>query len=174
MVNKPITLYLDFDGVLHPAQVYVTRHGEIQLRAPGALFMHQQMLATILQPYITSTRIFLSTSWVPHLGLERAKSFLDPTLVLLVEGATWEPESDEFDLMTWCRLSRYEQIARHALRHGIESWLAIDDDNNCWPGSAASSLVLCADRRAGLGVPRVQKKLQLQLKRLALTGSQQD
>ena len=31
-------LFLDFDGVLHPDEVYLTRRGP-ELRAPGELFM---------------------------------------------------------------------------------------------------------------------------------------
>ncbi len=36
-------LFLDFDGVLHPDAVYLTRRG-VELRAPGELFMWAPIL----------------------------------------------------------------------------------------------------------------------------------
>ena len=43
-----VVLFLDFDGVLHPDDVYRTRHG-LELRAPGALMMHAPLLVELLE-----------------------------------------------------------------------------------------------------------------------------
>lgn len=145
---QPPVLYLDFDGPLHPWPVYRTPDG-IELRAEGALFMHASVLTAVLTPY-PDVRIVLSTSWVVTQGLEAACAYLPPALKERVIGGTWEPELDEFDPMSWRRLTRYEQIHRHALRHQQTHWLALDDDNGGWPDSELVKLVHCHNMR-GLG-----------------------
>lgn len=44
-------LFLDFDGVLHPDAVYLRLNGEIELRAPGALFMWAPALVDALEAH---------------------------------------------------------------------------------------------------------------------------
>lgn len=53
-------LFLDFDGVLHPDAVYLTRHG-VELRAEGELFMWAPILEKLLDdcPHI---KVVLTTS----------------------------------------------------------------------------------------------------------------
>lgn len=86
-------LYLDFDGVLHPSDVY---------RVPGVgpclagshasrghrLFEHAPLLAELLNPY-PRVRIVLSTNWVFVLGYDRTKRHLPNDLRERVIGATY-------------------------------------------------------------------------------------
>ena len=55
-------LYLDFDGVLHPDEVYIVKD-KVVLRAEGRLFMWADRLAEALADR-PAVRVVLSTSWV--------------------------------------------------------------------------------------------------------------
>lgn len=75
--SQPQIPFLDFDGVLHPDAVFMTRKGPI-LRAEGALFMWAGLLADVLHDF-PQVQVVLSTSWVRYLGFSRARSYLpDP------------------------------------------------------------------------------------------------
>jgi len=66
-------LFLDFDGVLHPDEVYLV-HGRPVLRDDGSLFMWAPLLAEALTPF-PDVQIVLSTSWVRELSFKRACNF---------------------------------------------------------------------------------------------------
>ncbi|GGP22104.1 HAD domain-containing protein [Silvimonas iriomotensis] len=159
--KKLMTLYLDFDGVLHPYCVYRTPNG-LELRAEGYLFMHAPVLETVLNSTPNQVDIVLSTTWAFHLGLEEAARQLPPTIQSRVIGSTWEPAVEEYDPFSWRMLSRFDQIARHAARHGISPWVALDDDNDRWPEDEYASLILC-HRMLGLGVEATQVELARKL-----------
>lgn len=70
-------LYLDFDGVLHPAPVY--RHHKRGIyfgveHSGHKLFENVSALVAALAPY-PAVSVVLSTSWVHVLGYSRARSF---------------------------------------------------------------------------------------------------
>ena len=70
-------LYLDFDGPLHPGDVwYEPASGQVRLRTPGhELFESLPVLEAAIAPY-PSLAIVLSTSWVQIFGLEKnARAF---------------------------------------------------------------------------------------------------
>ncbi|MDP1870810.1 MAG: HAD domain-containing protein [Gallionella sp.] len=68
-------LFLDFDGVLHPNEAFMTKTGVV-LRCDGHnLFEHAELLADLLEPYPT-VKIMLSTSWVWTLNFKKAKARL--------------------------------------------------------------------------------------------------
>lgn len=68
-------LFLDFDGVLHPDEVYRVRD-KIVLKMDGfCLFEWASLLEEILAPY-PSLSIVLSTSWARVLGVGVARSWL--------------------------------------------------------------------------------------------------
>lgn len=156
-------LFLDFDGVLHPDQVYRVR-GQPVLRAEGELFMWAGILADVLadQPHV---RIVLSTSWVRELRFARARDYLLPELRSRVIGATWHPgmKTDEeyrpLGRSTWWdRSARYEQVRRYVDRAQLQHWVAVDDTSDGWGQSDLDKLVH-THRDRGLSDPEAVKRL---------------
>ncbi|MGV8864538.1 MAG: HAD domain-containing protein [Pseudomonas sp.] len=80
-------LFLDYDGVLHPDAVFRMRHG-LELRAPGHLLMHADLLACILDDF-PQVKIVLATSWVRLLSYRRARIALPVSLQKRTVSATW-------------------------------------------------------------------------------------
>ena len=182
-----LVLYLDFDGVLHPADV--VRHArrdspgraaralprEIALgrasQAAHALFENAGLLEQALAPY-PQVRIVLSTSWVPTLGFERALRFLPAGLVARTAGATWHTRMAE-DLppaARWerfARIPRGQQVLADVHRRGPAAWVALDDDPDGW-GEARAHLV-ATDPEHGLGHTEVYANLVSLLARTFLT-----
>lgn len=164
-IHKPIAspiLYLDYDGVLHPGEVYRIR-GRIVLRCDGMnLFEWTPILAEHLEPY-PDLRIILSTSWVRVLSFNEALAWLPDSLGSRVIGATWHSAMDKH---WWMNLSRYQQISLHAKRHRITRWLAIDDDTQGWPDGGRGQLVH-TDSLLGIATPATQALLRRKLEDLS-------
>ena len=167
-------LYLDFDGVLHPHDVFL-ESGTPILRPDPALgvpdWVQLFSFAPILEDAIASRpdiRIVLSTSWAAHLGLEFAKNALPDALRDRVIGATGSPRrhtglwgcSPTGASEEWLLRTRYQQIAHHAQRHGIEDWFAIDDDTEGWPEDQRHRLVAIENPTMGLFDEDVQARLR--------------
>lgn len=154
------TLFLDFDGVLHPDAAY--REGErIVLRADGfALFEWVGILHDLLMPYPT-VQVVLSTSWVRVLGFDVARSHLPEHLRRRVVGATWHETAPR----RWDNLTRYDQIRHSIERHRHVRWLAIDDNDAGWADEHRDNLVL-TDPLLGLGASAAQADLREKLERL--------
>ena len=147
------TLYLDYDGVLHPDEVY--RVGkQIVLRMDGfALFEWGSILEMLVAPY-PQLQIVLSSSWVRVVGFDDALARLPQGIQRRVVGATWHRHGPR----GWEYLTRYEQIHRNVERHRHQRWLAIDDDGAGWPDELRGSLVL-TDSLLGLGAVSAQQEL---------------
>jgi hypothetical protein len=151
-------LYLDFDGVLHPDEVYRIR-GKIVLKCDGmSLFEWAPLLAEQLEPY-PDLKIVLSTSWVRVLSFNEARDWLPEALQRRVIGATWHREMGQ---NWWQSLSRYQQISLHARRHKIARWLAIDDDVTDWPDECRAPLV-ATDSLLGVAAPDTRTLLARKL-----------
>ena len=116
-------LFLDFDGVLHPDAVYLTRRG-VELRAEGELFMWAPILEKLLAE-CPQIQVVLSTSWARNLGFREAKKRLPESVQARVIGATWHSGEAKGwpDQIKWDALSRYEQIARYCARARVNDWL---------------------------------------------------
>ena len=103
-------LFLDFDGVLHPARAFMGRHGP-ELAGDGSLFMWAHLLAEVLANY-PHVQIVLSTSWARHLPYMQVRGYLPPDLRDRVVGSTWhrirtEPAyRDGFQFSYWQTASR--------------------------------------------------------------------
>ncbi|BBN52747.1 hypothetical protein TRE132_08720 [Pseudomonas chlororaphis subsp. aurantiaca] len=140
--RKARLLFLDFDGVLHPDAVYLTRKG-VELRADGELFMWASLLSNALAEH-QDVRIVLSTSWARNLGYQAARRALPMNLHHLVVGATWHSAMarSSTDYVTWDNQTRYQQIAAYLSRHDPVTWLAIDDDDEGWETTARERLIL--------------------------------
>ncbi len=166
-------LFLDFDGCLHPDDVYHVE-GKPVLRTEGAkLFEHADVLADLLTPY-PELRVVLSTSWVRVLGfnqameyslirgLTQAQGYLPIPLKSRVIGTIYENCTDYVE---WAGLTRFDQIFRYVNGRGIASWLTLDDDSNGWPEAFRENLVW-VNRRLGLGERRVREELEEKLARM--------
>ena len=158
-LNRP-TVFLDFDGVLHPDEVYLVR-GHPVLRMDGiSLFEWSEILVESLEPY-PKVQIVLSTSWVRLLGFEEASERLPEPLRKRVTGATWHATVPR----RWTQMTRYEQVLHYIERHRTPRWLAIDDDGIGWPDKHRENLVL-TDSLLGLGAASAQADLRDKLQRL--------
>lgn len=150
-------LYLDFDGVLHPSEVYL-RHGVPTLICDdpyASLFCWAPMLESILADF-PSVKIRLSTSWVKVKSFDYARQRLPESLQARVTGGTFHKRMGihEFEFMT-----RFQQIKADASRQGLARWIAIDDDAYGWPEKERDRLIL-TDGDYGL----LQAKAQLELR----------
>ena len=152
-------LFLDFDGVLHPAAAYKTKGGALLKATDHALFEHEDLLRSVLcaRPDV---RIVLSTSWVVLHGFNDTREFLHKDIQKIVKGATWHSSMNRNQ---WEVMSRYEQIALYVTRHSLKDWVAIDDDIVGWPGGQQHHLV-ATDGWNGLGERRVVEALLAKLK----------
>lgn len=159
-MTAPI-LYLDYDGILHPADVRVTSEAPLQPRVyvrgePTAqpLFRYLALLELLLAPY-PDLRIVLSTSWVTAFGYEFAVKQLSPALQVRVIGATTFPAPTRFD-----------SIAIDAEGRGLTRWLALDDDLCGWPEARRHLVVAPTNPMLGLAQPGVAAELATMLKAL--------
>jgi len=160
-----VILFLDYDGVLHPDAVYLRLNGEIELRAPGTLFMWAPQLIEALAAH-QDTRIVLSTSWARNLGFDRAHKALPTELRHRVIGATWHSAMGKGwpDYIPWDNQTRFQQIATYLSRLAEPaSWLAIDDDAECWPEHHGERLVR-TDPARGLSAPETLAELICKLR----------
>lgn len=150
-------LFLDYDGVLHPADVELVRHEShepyVEMMKRGyTLFCWVGELERILDDEDPHGRIkiILSTSWGYHFGLE-ARRYLPESLKSRVIGK-----------MDHSLLPRGELIVKHARKNGIEHWIALDDDRYRWPYDYQDQLVYC-DSDTGISEQKVQNELRSKL-----------
>lgn len=138
-------LYLDFDGVLHPSDVFRHIHSsEVflpeRLTMRGhRLFEHAELLGSLIEPY-PHLRIILSTNWVYTLGYDCARHRLPASLAERVIGATYH--SSMRHSREYARMSRGQQILSDVERRLPHVWLAVDDDGELWPGAHLRNLIL--------------------------------
>lgn len=132
-------LYLDFDGILHPAGGERNPRG-FRLNVPGhEVFESVPVLEQAIAPY-PSLRIVLTTSWVQAYGFRQTCEFLPKSMQPRVIGATFDSRhliSGDFN-----ELSRYAQILVDVRRREPTRWLAVDDDAQGWPHGELDALVL--------------------------------
>lgn len=148
-------LYLDLDGVAHPADVWYERATrQVTLRTPGhELFESMPIFIEAIAPY-PALHVVLSTSWVRTYGFEQTLEFLPKALQGRVIGATYDASSP--DAWRWDRLRRYDTIALDVLRRQPKRWLALDDDGIGWPAEEHSALVPVPSA-LGLACPLAQE-----------------
>ncbi|BCL93392.1 hypothetical protein MAFF211479_30930 [Ralstonia solanacearum] len=144
---------------MHPDNVRRVDGAPVLLAEGSQLFEHAQRLVDLLEPY-PDLRVVLSTSWVKVFGFDEALARLPSSLRSRVVGTTYEYCSD---IQEWMELSRFDQVMRYVAGKSVPSWLALEDDNNCWPEFLERNLV-CPNPRLGLGEPRVQQELAGKLK----------
>ncbi|WP_368622630.1 HAD domain-containing protein [Paraburkholderia sp. BR13444] len=163
-----IVLYLDFDGVLHPEDVWRRPGiGPYVASPPGhEVFEHAALLADCLEPY-PALRIVLSTSWVQVLrSVRKVTRRLPPELHRRVVGATFHRRMDP----VWFQsVPRGVQVWGDVCRRRPEAWLALDDDEAGWPVVCRPHL-LHTDPVLGLSAPAVLTELQARLAAMHRSG----
>lgn len=158
MLNEP-TLYLDFDGVLHPADVRVTQAEPRRPRVYNGgptdhpLLEHVHLLERILAPF-GDVKIILSTSWVRVLGYEYTVQMLPLALRERVVGTIWRGE-----LLQHPPRTRYDAIQTDADKRGRVRWLALDDDLDGWPCEEFCRVIAPSNSWYGLGQPGKAEEL---------------
>lgn len=153
--GQPV-LYLDFDGVLHPEDVYRHPRRGIFIGPKGAghtLFQHAGLLQELLQPY-PDVGIVLSTSWVRVLSFSQARRRLPSALSERVVGATYH---SSMDVVVFAAMERGHQVLADVGRRRPGRWVALDDDGEGWPESVRARLVL-TDPLDGLAAPAVLQR----------------
>ncbi len=153
-------LYLDYDGVLHPADVRVTKDEPLRPRVYSGgrptdhtLFEHAPLLERILQPF-PDVRISLSTSWVRTLGYELAREQLPPALQVRVVGTIWQGF-----LLRYPPRTRHDAIQTDVEERRVQRWLALDDDLEGWPDSRRHLVVAPNNAWLGLAQPGIAEEL---------------
>ncbi|MBN3762329.1 HAD domain-containing protein [Burkholderia sp. Ac-20365] len=139
-VTGGLILYLDFDGVLHPSDVWRRAGRPPYVKSPPGhrVFEHADLLVEVLAPF-PDIRIVLSTSWVSVFkGVVKAARYLPEELRLRVIGATWHSAMDG---SVFARLPRSLQILTDVHRRRPMAWLALDDDDEEWPAWCRSRLI---------------------------------
>jgi hypothetical protein len=122
-------LFLDFDGVLHPA------HAE-----PNEHFCNLQRVEKVVRDY-PALRIVLSTSWQAAYPLAALRSRFALDIRGRIIGGTHNARSVEPD-------SRYMQIRTFLVIRGQETtpWVALDDAEHEFP-NGCTELVWCDPTR---------------------------
>ena len=130
-MNKK-TLFLDFDGVLHPT-----------LAQPSALFIHGLRLAEALRPYLVD--IVISSSWRFHCSREEYLAKLPAELAGQVIGATGKAHVGKF--------ARWHEIQQYVKKYRIVDWRALDDSAFEFP-LGCRELIAC-DGSVGVAPPQL-------------------
>ncbi len=135
-MSAPI-LFLDFDGVLHPASAYQTN-----------AFCCAPALADCLRPYPCD--VVISSSWRFSYGLAELLDMLPSSLVQRVIGTTGPAHVG--------RYSRYQEIQKFLQDiKGLpeKSWRALDDAT--WEFPPAFTNLIACDANIGLQEKQLQQ-----------------
>ncbi len=129
-------LFLDFDGVLHPASAYQTR-----------AFCHAPALAECLQPYACD--LVISSSWRFNYSLDELRNLLPSALAHRVIGMTGPAHIG--------RYARHHEILAFLQGSGdfpTGSWRAMDDAK--WEFPAGLRNLVSCDPNTGLAATQLQ------------------
>ncbi len=126
------TLFLDFDGVLHP-----TAHG-------SALFSQLPLLEKVLEGL--SCQMVISSSWRFHVDLNQLRKYFSNDLQAKVVGVTGDPYVGAY--------ARFHEINSYVSDNGITDWRALDDSNLEFP-KGCPQLIRC-NPNTGLSATEVK------------------
>jgi hypothetical protein len=115
------TLFLDFDGVLHPVSAGV-----------GAYFAHVERLAEVLTT--AECEIVVSSSWRFHFDLESILDKMPDAIARRIVGVTGDPCVNAY--------ARYSEILEYLKLNPSADWRALDDSVFEFP-EKCPELILC-------------------------------
>ncbi len=127
-MNATKTLFLDFDGVLHP-----------NLAKPEELLKQLPPMSAVLEG--CDVRIVISSSWRFHNTLDEILAQLPVGVRNQVIGTTGPVVIGKF--------SRWKEILAYVQRHRLKDWRALDDSAFEFPPDC-QELILC-NGSTGLG-----------------------
>ena len=113
-------LFLDFDGVLHPAS-----HGSV-------LFSQMNLLEEAVGN--ESCQIVISSSWRFHMKMDDLKKHFSLPVRNKIVGVTGDAYIGSY--------ARFHEINAYAMQHGIVNWRALDDSYWEFP-QGCSQLIRC-------------------------------
>lgn len=131
-MNPPPTLFLDFDGVLHP-------NGADDAEA----FSLAPVLAAALAPF--DCRIVISSSWRFHVPLDEILARLPDPIGARVVGRTGKAFIGPHP--------RFREITAWVERYAVRDWRALDDSHFEFP-NPCPQLIRCPGD-TGIGVQQV-------------------
>jgi len=148
-VGAPV-LYLDFDGVLHPEDVWwlPDRGPVIKWPQGHQLFEHAPLLEQVLADY-PAVCVVLASSWVMNFGYSAALRRLPDGLQSRVVGTTFDLTMDRNQFLS---ASRGMQIYADSVRRQPSAWISLDDDAFGWPAWCRDQLLI-TDDILGIGKP---------------------
>ena len=133
-MSEKLLVYLDFDGVLHPASPVM-----------GDLFSRTHLLEPIFEQ--TDLQIVISSSWRFTHTLEQLQAKLPSLLAQRVIGMTGDAVIGKH--------ARYQEIMNHARQLGPDAaWRALDDSYWEFPISC-NELIRC-NPNTGIGPKEVE------------------
>lgn len=148
-VDAAVTIYLDFDGVLH-ADGEAALDEQFRLIANPKLFCWRGQLDTLLAPY-PAVRIIVSSDW--------RRLFGDDALVRLLG-----PLGGRFcGVVETFGGTRASEVESDASRRGISRWLALDDHPSVHDAARTDRRYIACDPQLGLSSSTPQEELARKL-----------
>ncbi|WP_035568775.1 HAD domain-containing protein [Caballeronia sordidicola] len=156
LVSNAPTLYLSYGGVLNIGHGLVDNHGVVTLDSGRPTFEYAPYLADVLVPW-SQVQIIVTTSWLQTLGAEKTIALLPDHLRCRVVGTTLgtPPRLGEIKDGT----AKTMTVIRHAVKHGLTNWLALDDEAWGVPSDFEQHF-LHTDSDTALGAPRARQQLR--------------
>ncbi|ASL44107.1 hypothetical protein bAD24_I11495 [Burkholderia sp. AD24] len=150
------TLYLNFGGVLNAGHGLLDEFGDITLDTGRPLLEYAPYLVDVLSPY-PQVEIVLTTSWLHSLGAGKSIALLPDQLRHRVVGTTLDtpPRLGEIKDGT----AKTMTAIRHAAKHSIQRWLALDDEAWGVPSDYEQHF-LRTHVETALGAPEARNRLR--------------
>ncbi|WP_176079549.1 HAD domain-containing protein [Paraburkholderia tropica] len=160
-----MNIYLNFDGVLHPDQVFYEKGCIPSLLTPGhSALEYAKFLASALDDY-DDIAIVLNTWWTFYLGLDACKNLLPATLASRIIGTTIR-HIDNYETMP----CRHEAAECHIARSSSQASMILDHNHARYRRDLHPNLLLL-DPSEGLGSRAARRSLERRLRHLKSTGN---
>lgn len=153
MTAATLTLFLDFDGVLHPLWAPAPYNDWTleRIHGPqpygGPFFLHAPALVDLLQPYLGGIDIVISSTWGRKRDIATLRELLPAALATRVTDAVHHrlPPLGDYDrghdlTSRWAEIAYYLGQVRPEIG---DRWFAIDDDDFGWPEDERYHLAHC-------------------------------